>query len=39
MIDDTNIENGLKVIDFGRSKMLKSESKLKELAGSVICKF
>lgn len=35
MLDGKNIESGLKVIDFGRSKILKPESKLKELAGSV----
>jgi serine/threonine protein kinase len=35
MLNENNIENGLKVIDFGRSKILKQESKLRELAGSV----
>jgi len=35
MIKGKDIENGIKVIDFGRSKILKPQSKIKELAGSL----
>jgi calcium-dependent protein kinase len=36
IFDSSKLETGIKVIDFGRSKILKSQCKLKELAGSVM---
>lgn len=36
MLNSSDKETNMKVIDFGRSKILKPEKKLLELAGSVI---